>query len=100
MAPVQGKRKSLSEAFALTRLPTHSDSSPARYISHTPAWRLRVDLPYDPSSLGPGAFGGVVYAQAALSAAREIELEEARTDPTRERRKMGIHVGFLSSMMC
>lgn len=92
MAPAYGERKSLSEAFALTRLPTANDSWPARYISHSPAWKLGEDLPYDPSSLGPGAFGGVVYAQAALSAAREIELEERRDDPTRERRKMGIHV--------
>lgn len=70
-----------------------------RFISCQPAWKPGEGmsgsiLNGEPDAsgrrtFGPGAFGGHVYAQAPLAAARVVERED-RDKPIRERR--GIHV--------
>ncbi|KHO01233.1 uncharacterized protein MAM_00234 [Metarhizium album ARSEF 1941] len=57
-----------------------------RYMSRQPAWMPGSELPWDavlqnwkgprPRHSGPGVFGGCVYAQAPLAAARAVEEEE------------------------
>lgn len=59
-----------------------------RYMSRQPAWMAGNELPWDelfrnlkgprPRHSGLGVFGGCVYAQAPLAAARAIEEEERR----------------------
>lgn len=61
-------RPSLEEAFAITALPTSEDNKNERYISHYPPWKLGIELPIPAPTFG--AFGGTVYGQAALAAAR------------------------------
>ncbi|KAI9159047.1 Acyl-CoA thioesterase 2 [Paramyrothecium foliicola] len=81
-------RLGFQETMALTRLP--DDKSPSgdimqKFISHTPAWKPGGELPWESlnipaslgrKSLGPGAFGGHVYAQAPLAAAKVVEEED------------------------
>ncbi|OAA53132.1 acyl-CoA thioesterase [Cordyceps fumosorosea ARSEF 2679] len=86
------------EAFEVTRV----SGSPVQYTSRYPAWRPGADLPpgveEQPTktrtnkSTTTGVFGGVVYAQAPLAAARAIEFEEQK-EQTRDDKKayMGIH---------
>lgn len=64
-------RPSLAEAFAITPVPVAQDTNSERFISHYPPWKLGTELPMPPQAFG--AFGGTVYGQAALAAARTHE---------------------------
>lgn len=75
-------RKSFQEAMELTRLPA-SDTPTTRFMSRQPAWRTGGELAAVASrqmpELGLAAFGGCVYAQAPLAAARVVEEEDRAT---------------------
>lgn len=97
----QGKPPRLGyEALEVSRV-TPASGSTVKYTSRYPAWRARVDLPAGVSeqptktktSQSPGVFGGLVYGQAPLAAAREIELEERQSGKDKKG-YMGIHVSF------
>lgn len=85
------------EAFELSRVP----GSTVQYASRYPAWRPGADLPpgveeqptktRTKKSTTTGVFGGVVYAQAPLAAARAIESEEKQSHAA-QKGYMGIHV--------
>ncbi|PHH91364.1 hypothetical protein CDD83_725 [Cordyceps sp. RAO-2017] len=86
--PRQWPRMSFQEALALEPLPADAqDRSVKRFISRQPAWKPGAELPWDslfrgldgpvPRHSGPGVYGGHVYAQAPLAAARAVEQEEA-----------------------
>ncbi|PHH75117.1 hypothetical protein CDD82_4594 [Ophiocordyceps australis] len=101
-------RLSFQDALALTEISAGADlqgRSVKRFVSRRPAWKPGGELPWDllfkdlkgpkPMHQGPGVFGGVVYAQAPLAAARAIEAEDiaetgADTDK-KPRGKLGIH---------
>ncbi|KAM3554731.1 hypothetical protein ARSEF4850_006320 [Beauveria asiatica] len=84
------------KAFEVIKVP----GSTVQYASRHPAWRPGADLPpgveEQPTktktnkSTTTGVFGGVVYAQAPLAAARAIELEERQNQAPRKG-YMGIH---------
>ncbi|XWW94625.1 hypothetical protein V2A60_002570 [Cordyceps javanica] len=84
------------EAFEVSRVP----GSTVQYTSKYPAWRPGADLPpgveeqptktKTKKSTTTGVFGGVVYAQAPLAAARAIEFEETQSQVARKG-YMGIH---------
>lgn len=102
-------RLSFQEALHLTRLHDDSNSNPSqsavqRFISRQPAWKVGNDLPWDTVdsgtrtksiNLGKGAFGGVVYAQAPLAAARAVEEDDKDAEKTGS---LGIHVSFRASI--
>lgn len=78
-----------------------SSGSAVQYTSRHPAWRPRVDLPpgvpEQPTKTktnqktAPGVFGGLVYGQAPLAAARAVEFEEKQSGQDKQG-YMGIHV--------
>jgi hypothetical protein len=88
--------------MALARLPDEKSSSGGvmqRFISQTPSWKPGQELPWESlnmpaelgrKSLGPGAFGGHVYAQAPLAAAKVVEEEEGIASAVNNKRS--IHV--------
>ncbi|PFH57726.1 hypothetical protein XA68_14654 [Ophiocordyceps unilateralis] len=77
-------RLGFQEAMAMTPLPA-ADSSVRRYVSRQPAWKPGGELPWEalfknldgpvPRHSGAGAYGGHVFAQAPLAAARAVEGE-------------------------
>ncbi|RDA88170.1 hypothetical protein CP532_6834 [Ophiocordyceps camponoti-leonardi (nom. inval.)] len=88
------RRLGFQEAMAMTALPSASGSSARRFVSRRPAWKPGNELPWDslfknldgppvPRHSSAGAYGGHVYAQAPLAAARVVEDEG--------RGKLGIH---------
>ncbi|KAH7304799.1 thioesterase-like superfamily-domain-containing protein [Stachybotrys elegans] len=93
-------RKGFYEAMAFTQLDDGSEvnGKPTKnFISNSRAWKPGEELPWDSlrnlpdfsvRQLGPGAFGGHVYAQASLAAARVVE-EEDKEAPRNE--KLAIH---------
>lgn len=110
--------------MALSRLPddtlTSGSSSSSsttgevvqRFLSQSPAWKPGQELPWGSPqfqksnrgrTFGPGAFGGHVYAQAPLAAARVVEEEEEKEKEKLEaangavKRKLGIHVSLRMS---
>lgn len=101
--PKDLKRLDFQEYMSLNRLPPDaSNPSVQKFVSRRPAWKPGNDLPWgkvkvkrDPSgtrTFGPGAFGGHVYAQAPLAAARVVEQEDENTPVSG---KLGIHVSAL-----
>ncbi|KAL7946994.1 thioesterase-like superfamily domain-containing protein [Trichoderma barbatum] len=102
-APAGFRRNDLYEALKLSRLPDQQNDvqdGTKRFMSRTPAWRPGSELPWvklkDAFQKGnmvdfpPGAFGGHVYAQAPLAAARAVEEDEAAVDGNGNG-KLGIH---------
>ncbi|KAL6859532.1 thioesterase-like superfamily domain-containing protein [Trichoderma novae-zelandiae] len=103
-APTEFPRNDLYEALKLSRLPDKhiaSQDGVKIYMSHTPAWRPGAELPWksvdeNPSQKSnmvgfrPGAFGGHVYAQAPLAAARAVEEDEEEAGRNGNG-KLGIH---------
>jgi len=100
-------RQSFQEALAITPLPASQDGHGRlvkRYMSQQPAWKPGDDLPWEalfssldgprPKHGGPGVFGGHVYAQAPLCAARAVEEEEEQqlVTSSKPQGKLGIHV--------
>ena len=99
-------RLAFQEAMAITPLPAADDASGRslkRFISRQPAWKPGAELPWDalfskldgprPRHSGPGAFGGHVYAQAPLAAARAVEEEDKRSESNGSQLgTVGIHV--------
>ncbi|KAL7935811.1 thioesterase-like superfamily domain-containing protein [Trichoderma chlorosporum] len=100
-APAAIKRNDLSEALKLSRLPddkSGSQDGPKRFISRTPAWRPGGELPWASINSSRAyqegnvvdyrpAFGGHVFAQAPLAAARAVEEDENGNGSG----KLGIH---------
>lgn len=91
------RRLPFNESMQLSRLPSENGSN-ARYMSRYPNWKSMRE--YKGAELvnklaGPGTFGGVVYGQAPLAAARDIEHSEGPEAAAKE--KLGIHV---SSRLC
>ena len=91
------RRLPFDESMQLSRLPEGNGGN-VRYMSRYPAWKSMleykgVDLVKRLS--GPGTFGGVVYGQAPLAAARDIEHNEGPEDVAKG--KLGIHVSFVRS---
>lgn len=98
-------RNGVYEALRLSRLPdSQSDSQDGtkRFISRTPAWRPGGELPWEKVNaeaykkgtmvdFPPGAFGGHVFAQAPLAAARAVEEDD---DGGNGNGKLGIHVSL------
>ncbi|GJN82368.1 hypothetical protein PLIIFM63780_005908 [Purpureocillium lilacinum] len=99
-------RQSFQEALAITPLPASQDGHGRlvkRYMSQQPAWKPGDDLPWEalfssldgprPKHGGPGVFGGHVYAQAPLCAARAVEEEEEQqlVTSSKPQGKLGIH---------
>lgn len=94
--PKEWKRLSFQEALELRRLPDEPSAiKPVqRFISRQPAWMPGQELPWDAVGIPKpkitrGAYGAVVYTQAALAATRVIEQED-ESEPQKNRR--GIHV--------
>jgi len=87
--------------------PSHSGNveggSTKRYMSTRPAWVTGGDLPFDRKDYGPGqlvsfngtsTYGGHVYAQAGLVAARcfeDSQTKEAEEKPYKPRKNYGLH---------
>lgn len=88
--------------------PSHSGNakggSTKHYMSTRPAWVTGGDLPFDREDYGPGqlvpfngtaTYGGHVYAQAGLVAARCFEDSQAKAieeEPYKPHKKYGVHV--------
>lgn len=86
------RRLPFDESMQLSRLPSENGSN-ARYMSRFPNWKSMRE--YKGAELinklaGPGTFGGVVYGQAPLAAARDIEHSEG--PEAAGKGKLGIHV--------
>lgn len=86
-APQEFLRLGFHEMLAMAPLGASRDAHGRvvrRFISRQPAWKPGEDLPWEivhgphPKHSGPGAFGGHVYAQASLCAARAVEADEAQ----------------------
>ncbi|KAG6036343.1 hypothetical protein E4U41_005750 [Claviceps citrina] len=99
-------RKSFAEFMELVPISYHvckQDNGTKRFMSRQPAWTPGNELPWDvlfqnikgprPRHSGLGVFGGCVYAQASLAAARAVEEEERqREEATGEAKpRPGIH---------
>ena len=97
-------RRGFQEAFEMTRLAdsasVSSEQPLQRFISRQPAWKPGADVPVgkmnDRQSIGPGAFGGHVYIQAPLAAARVVEQED-REAVSNGSGKRSIHVSPLGA---
>ncbi|KAG5997563.1 hypothetical protein E4U43_002613 [Claviceps pusilla] len=99
-------RKSFAELMELVPIPddvSGQGQNVKRFMSRQPAWMPGNELPWDvffqnikgqrPRHFGLGVYGGCVYAQASLAAARAIEEEERqREEATGDvRPRPGIH---------
>lgn len=91
-------RLSFQQAMELTRLPDRESGTGSvmlRFMNRQPPWATGNALPWEASAiprppLTKVAFGGVVYAQAPLAAARAIA---SRADYNSDKdRAFGIHV--------
>ncbi|PNY23400.1 Uncharacterized protein TCAP_06657 [Tolypocladium capitatum] len=105
MAPAaQFPRRGFREAMAMTPLPAADDAqgrSFKRFISQQPAWTPGGELPWaalDSGFHGPrrkhsrGVYGGHIYAQASLAAARAVEEEDKHSESNgRPMGTLGIH---------
>lgn len=85
----------------LVRVPSsteHSNTVGAyRYMSTQPAWNagsLFAGTGRDIKAAQSGVFGGTVYAQAPLAAARSIGLEESQSNGDETKPNFGIHVSY------
>ncbi|KAM0200829.1 hypothetical protein ACHAPI_002495 [Fusarium lateritium] len=93
--PKEWKRLSFQEALQLVRLPneTTAQQLSQRFMSRQPAWTPGQELPWDAVGITPpkitrGAYGAVVYAQAALAATSVVQQED---DSENKENKRGIH---------
>lgn len=99
-AAKQWKRQSFEQAMDLVRVPNSSENSSKtagayRYMSTQPAWNagsLFAGTGRDIKAAQSGVFGGTVYAQAPLAAARSIELEDSQSNGDGTKPNFGIHV--------
>ncbi|RFU79383.1 hypothetical protein TARUN_2838 [Trichoderma arundinaceum] len=96
-------RNDFYEALKLSRVPDGQNGATdgvKKFISRTPAWRPGQELPWGKLSdtaykkgsivdFPPAAFGGHVYAQAPLAAARAVEEDEEAGG--NGKRRLGIH---------
>ncbi|KAG5925185.1 hypothetical protein E4U61_002299 [Claviceps capensis] len=86
-------RKGFAEFMELVRIPDDvyaQGKGVKRFMSRQPAWTPGGELPWDalfqnlkgkpPRHSGLGVYGGCVYAQASLAAARAIEEEERQRE--------------------
>lgn len=109
-----GPRLSFQENMELAWLPSleTSSGSPQRFVSTMPPWMPGKGLPWNemldardgkrerkrdaarPRTFGPGAFGGHVYAQAPLAAARVVEKVD---EDAPAGNKLGLHVSSAAS---
>jgi hypothetical protein len=94
--PKEWKRLSFQEALELVRLPNETAAKQLnqQFMSRQPAWTPGQELPWDAVGITPpkitrGAYGAVVYAQAALAATRVVEQED---NNKHKENKRGIHV--------
>ncbi|ODA77032.1 hypothetical protein RJ55_07549 [Drechmeria coniospora] len=94
------RRMGFRDALEIVPLPPTAGAQGRRYMSQRPAWTPGGELPWEdfdgprPKHSGPGVFGGHVYAQAPLAAARAVEEDERRTassSGSTDGRKIGIH---------
>ncbi|KAL6867120.1 Thioesterase/thiol ester dehydrase-isomerase [Trichoderma novae-zelandiae] len=98
------RRLGFLEAMEMSRLPGDGSSGDThRFMSHRPAWQPGAELPWDRADVpkeatgfyNSKAYGGHVYIQAPLAAARVVEAEEDeaanRTARDIDRGKFGIH---------
>lgn len=106
--PTVPPRNGFYEAMKISRIPDGQNGSQdvvKRFTSHAPAWKPGAELPW--SSINPkayekgnmvdfppAAFGGHVYAQAPLAAARAVEEEDQGA--SNGTGKLGIHVSLCS----
>ncbi|KAK5994395.1 hypothetical protein PT974_04869 [Cladobotryum mycophilum] len=91
-------RKGFVEIMQMSRLPDDTETTKGsvikRFVSHQPAWVPGSELPW--AKLGLVAqpfnrsFGGHVYIQSPLAAARVVE-DEARSSNDSSKGKFGIH---------
>lgn len=106
-------RKGFTEFMELVRIPDDiftEGKGVKRFMSRQPAWTPGGELPWDalfqnlkgkpPRHSGLGAYGGCVYAQASLAAARAIEEEERQREEASGdvKPRPGIHVSCLILM--
>lgn len=94
--PKEWERLSFQEALELHRLPdpTSAIQATQRFMSRQPAWTPGQELPWDAAGIPKpkitrGAYGAVVYTQAALAATRVVEQEDESENKENRR---GIHV--------
>ncbi|KAL7810624.1 Thioesterase/thiol ester dehydrase-isomerase [Trichoderma gracile] len=98
----KASRLGFLEAMEMSRLPDDGNSSDTyRFMSHRPAWQPGAELPWDRvdvpkeamSFYNSKAYGGHVYIQAPLAAARIVEAEEEAANKTHntDGGKFGIH---------
>ncbi|KAF4977942.1 hypothetical protein FZEAL_5590 [Fusarium zealandicum] len=97
-SPKEWPRLSFQEALELIKLPdkTNASQTVKRFMSRQPAWVPGQDLPEECLGLiGPkstrGSYGGVVYAQASLAAARIVEQEDREQGNDLNGNGRGIH---------
>ncbi|KAF4450336.1 hypothetical protein F53441_6619 [Fusarium austroafricanum] len=96
ITPKEWKRLSFQEALELTRLPDEDPTTQQpvrRFMSRQPAWIPGQELPWGAVGIARpkitrGAYGAVVYTQAALAATRVVEQED---DENKEKNRRGIH---------
>lgn len=102
--PKEWKRLSFQEALELIPLTdkdSKSQTEARKFMSRQPAWVPGNELPWetigaDSRQLTRGAYGGVVYAQAPLAAARVVEQEDRESGDADNGTKRGIHVSSVS----
>ncbi|KAH7262464.1 thioesterase-like superfamily-domain-containing protein [Fusarium tricinctum] len=99
--PKEWKRLSFQEALELIRLPdeTATQQPIQKFISRQPAWTPGQELPWNAVGITPpkitrGAYGAVVYAQAALAATRVVEQEDGSKHKENKRGIHSIHAVF------
>lgn len=98
--PKDYKRLTFQEALELVPLTdktSKSQTEARKFMSRQPAWVPGNELPWetvgsDSRKLTRGAYGGVVYAQAPLAAARVVEREDRESGDAENGMKRGIHV--------
>ncbi|RBR20707.1 uncharacterized protein FIESC28_05224 [Fusarium coffeatum] len=99
--PKEWKRLSFQEALELHRLPdpTSTIQATQRFMSRQPAWTPGQELPWDATGIPKpkitrGAYGAVVYTQAALAATRVVEQEDESENKENRRGIHSIHAVF------
>ncbi|KAM0342968.1 hypothetical protein ACHAPU_008998 [Fusarium lateritium] len=90
------KRLSFQEALEMVEIPNESlpQQPIQKFMSRQPAWAPGLELPWDvgttPPKITRGAYGAVVYAQAALAATRVVEQQDNSEGKEKGDRR-GIH---------
>lgn len=86
----------LQEALSLVKLPLSGSGETRRFISRRAAYRPGCDFgsDFDMSTLHANAFGGHVYAQAAIAAARVYREVEREKGIVKEEERSYLHVCF------